>query len=286
MHYWASINGTLVPAEEAHVSVFDSGFMQGVGLFETMRAYGSRVFRLRHHIDRLIQSARTLGWTVLPEPGPLLENVRQVLSATGADARVRLTVTTGSLHAAAGDQPQLTVVATAAPMDKYPDEFYQKGVTVVVGSQRQHPDNPTTGHKTTSYFPRLAALRAAHAQAAFEALWIAPDDRVAEASMANVFIVRDEQLLTPPVDTPLLPGITRAAVIELAVELDIPVREQALRLEDLRDAEEMFLTNSMVELVPVVRIARDPIGNEKVGDTTRRLAIAYGELIDREEDKD
>ncbi len=101
--------------------------------------------------------------------------------------------------------------------------------------------------------------------------------------MANVFTVRDEQLLTPPLDTPVLPGITRAAVIELAVELDIPVREQRLTLGDLFAADEVFLTSSMVEVIPVVRLGRDPLGNEKVGETTRRLAIAYGDLIDRED---
>ncbi|MEW6251307.1 MAG: aminotransferase class IV [Planctomycetota bacterium] len=283
MRYWASINGTLVPAEEARVSVFDSGFMQGIGLFETMRAYGPRVFRLEQHVGRLINSARTLGWTVIPDAGQLVQNVRQVVQATGSDARVRLTVTTGSLHAAASDQPQLTIVATAAPGERHPDELYQKGVTVIISRQRQHPDDPLVGHKTTSYFARLAALRAAHAQSAFEALWLTPDDCVAEGSIANVFAVRDEQLLTPPLDTPVLPGITRAVVMDLAVELDIPVREQRLTLGDLRASEELFLTNSMVEIMPVVRIGRDPIGNEKIGDTTRRLAVAYGDLLDREE---
>lgn len=283
MQHWVSINGTLVPAEDARVSVFDAGFMQGIGLFETMRAYDGRVFRLRQHIDRLVNSARTLRWTVLPDPAELNDNIRQVLSAGGdADARVRLTVTTGSLHAEAGDTPRLTIVATASPAAKYPDEYYTKGVTVVVSACRQNPSNPTVGHKTTSYFARLASLRVAYAEAAFEALWFTPEGYLAEGSISNVFVVRDEQLLTPPLDTGILPGITRAAVIELAVEQDIPVREKALTLDDVLASEEVFLTNSMIELIPVVRVVRTPIGNEKPGDVTRKLAIAYGELIDRE----
>lgn len=283
MRHWVSINGTLMPAEEARVSVFDSGFMQGIGLFETMRAYNGRIFRLQQHIDRLIASARTLSWTVVPDADDLHENVRQVLAPhAGADARVRLTVTTGSLHATAADTPQLTIVATLAPADKYPDECYTRGVTVVASECRQCRGDATVGHKTTSYFARLASLRAAHAQSAFEALWFTPEGFVAEGAISTVFVVRDEQLLTPPLDTPVLPGITRAAVFELAVELDVPVREAPLKLDDLLASEEMFLTNSMVELVPVVRIGRQAIGNEKPGDVTRKLAIAYGDLIDRE----
>jgi branched-chain amino acid aminotransferase len=272
-----------MPADQARVSVFDSGFMQGVGLFETMRAYAGRVFRLQRHTDRLIASARTLGWTVIPDADSLADNVRQVISATGHDARVRLTVTTGSLHAAAGDVPALTVVASASDADKYPDELYQRGVTVITSPHRQHPSDPTAGHKTTSYFARLAALRAAHLQGAFEALWLTPDENVAEASMANVFIVKDEQLLTPPADTPVVPGIARAAVMELAVEQDIPTRERVLTLEDVLNAEEVFLTSSMIEVLPVVRLGRQPVGNEKVGHVTRQLAVAFGELIDRED---
>lgn len=283
MQHWVSLNGTLVPAEEARVSVFDSGFMQGIGLFETMRAYDGRAFRLQRHLDRLLDSARELGWAVIPDPDDLVENVQQVLSASaGADARVRLTVTTGSLHAGPEDAPRLTIVATAAPLEKYPDECYTKGVTVVVADYRQSGHDPTAGHKTTSYFSRLASLRRAHARSAFETLWFTPDDYLAEAAISLVFVVRDELLLTPPLDTPVLPGITRAAVMELAVELDIPVREKALTLDDVLSSEEMFLTNSMIELIPVVRIGREVIGNEKPGEITRKLAVAYTELTMRE----
>lgn len=283
MRHWVCLNGTLMPAEEAHISVFDAGFMQGIGLFETMRTYDGQVFRPQRHLDRLANSARTLGWTVVPDPEDLADNVGQVVSATGtAEARVRLTVTTGTLHAAATDTPALTIVATASPFEKYPDDCYRQGVTVIESHWLQGAHDPIAGHKTTSYFARLASLRAAHAQAAFEVLWCTPDGHVAEGAISNVFVVRDEQLLTPPVNTPVLPGIARATLLELAVELGIPVREQNLSPEDVRGADEVFLTNSIMEVMPVVRLGRHPIGNEKPGDTTRDLAIAYGRLVDRE----
>lgn len=287
MRHWACVNGTLMPAEEARVSVFDAGFMQGIGLFETMRAYAGRLFRLERHLDRLRQSAQKLGWTVLPDADVLADNVQQVLRATASDdARVRLTVTTGSLHADAADTPTLTIVATAAPGGKYPEDCYKKGVTVVVAGCRQDPTDPTIGHKTTSYFARLAALRQAHAMGAFEALWFTPEDTLAEGAISNVFAVRDEVLVTAPLDTPVLPGITRAAVLEVAGRLDIPTRDERLTLEELLAADEVFLTNSMAEVVPVVRVGRHAIGDEKPGEVTRRLALAYGELVEQEVGRD
>jgi branched-chain amino acid aminotransferase len=283
MPQWVCLNGTLVPAEEARISVFDSGFMQGIGLFETMRTYNRQVFRLQRHLDRLVQSAQVLGWVTVPDADVLADYVEQVVQATSGDeSRVRLTVTTGSLHAAADQVPALTVVATATPAEKYPEDYYRKGVTVVLSGCDQGAGDPTVGHKTTSYFPRLATLRAAHALGAFEALWRTVDGHLAEGAISNLFIVKEETLLTPPLDAPVLPGITRATVCELAVAADIPVREAPVTLEDLRGAEEVFVTNSMIELMPVVRLGRERIGAEKPGEITRELLIAYGELIDRE----
>jgi len=277
------INGQVTPAPDAHVSVFDAGFMQGIGLFETMRAYGGRVFRLDAHLDRLIASARRLGWTVPPDAGELRDAVQRVLLAARTDeARVRLTVTTGSLHAEAADTPRLTVVATASPGQKYPPECYTKGVTVIASDYRVSRFDPTLGHKTTSYFSRLAMLRVAHLKGAFEALVFTDDDLLTEGAISNVFVVRNEELWTPPVDTPVLPGITRAAVIEVARELGLAVRETGVTLDDVLSADEVFLTGSMMEVVPVVRIERQAVAQEKIGDVTRQIGLAYARLVDQE----
>ncbi|HMQ15027.1 MAG TPA: aminotransferase class IV [Phycisphaerae bacterium] len=279
---WACVNGELMPAEQARVSVFDSGFMQGVGLFETMRAYRGRVFRAERHVDRLIQSAQALGWTAAIDADALLEAIHAVTAATEADsARVRLTVTTGSLRAVASESPGVTSVASASPGADYPHELYQRGATLAVSPWRQAPD-PTAGHKTTSYFGRLAALRAAHQRGAFEALYLTPDLLVAEGSISSVFAVLGDELRTPPLDTPVLPGITRATVLELAAAGGIPNREAPLRLDDLLQADEVFLANSLMQLMPVVRIERNAIGTEKPGELTLRLLEQYRELVARE----
>lgn len=283
MREWACINGQLMPAEQAEVSVFDSGFMQGIGLFETMRAYNGRVFRLAAHIERLRNSARALGWATPVDAEALADAVRSVVGATEqADVRVRLTVTTGSLRAEADDEPRLTVAATAAPGVKYPPELYQKGATVLVSDYRQNAQDPTTGHKTTSYFARLASLRLAHARGAAEALWFTHDNRLAEGAVSNVFLVRGRALWTPPLDTPVLPGITRAAVIEAAGLLRMEIHEQPLTIHDLLRADEAFLTNALMEILPITRVEREPIGTEKPGDVTRELNEAYGRLVERE----
>ena len=283
MREWVSLNGRLLPADQAQISVFDSGLMQGIGLFETMRAYAGRVFRLERHLDRLRDSARQLGWSVVPDEDDLRANVEQVVGAVEhEDARVRLTVTTGTLRPTEQEQPELTVIASASAGAAYPPECYTKGVTVLVSEYRQSDRDPTAGHKTTSYFGRLASLREAHARGAFEALWLTHDERLAEGAISSLFVVRNEQLLTPPLTTPVLPGVTRAAAIELAVELGIPTRERDLKLEDLLQADEAFLTNSLMELVPVVRVGREPIGSEKPGETTGQLYDAYRNLVVRE----
>lgn len=283
MREWVSINGKLAPADQASVSVFDSSFMQGVGIFTTMRAYGGHVFRIDRHIDRLKHSATALGWTLPVDEDLLRSCVDQVVSATEqSSARVRLTLTSGSLKAGSEGAAGLTIVANASPGVEYPKELYQRGVTANVSRFRQSNFDPTAGHKTTSYFPRLAALREAHSKGAFEALWLTLEANVAEGSISNIFIVDDGVLVTPPLDTPVLPGIARAAVMELAAEENVPVREELFPLETLLTADEVFLTNSMLELMPVVRIHREAIGNEKPGDITRQIYEAYGRLVERE----
>lgn len=280
---WVWLNGELKNADDARVSAFDSAFLQGIGLCETLRAYHGVPFRLARHLDRLHNSARVLGWTLLPDVDELAAGVRQVVAATEADeARVRVTVTTGSLQAAGAATPALTVAVSAAANARYADELYQKGVTLLVSDCYVAPTDPTAGHKTTSYFNRLASLRAAHARGAFEIIWLTAAGGVADVALGNLLVVAGGRLVTPPLTTPVVPGITRATVMELAAGLGVDVEERPLTIAEVRAAEEVFITNSMIELVPVVRIGRHAIANEKPGDVTRELIIAYGHLLDKE----
>jgi branched-chain amino acid aminotransferase len=280
---WVSLNGMLMPAADARVSVFDSGFLQGVGLFETMRTYERDIFRFDQHLERLRQSAEKLGWTVVPDLEQMRVNVDQVVRATPGDAlRVRLTVTTGSLRDAAGDVPQLTYVATASPAADYPPEYYERGVTVALSPYRVSTRDPIARHKTTSYFSRLAALREAHAAGAVESIWFTQENMLAEGSISNVFLVRNGTLHTPSLDAPILPGITRGAIIDVAARLGLPLREEELTIDDLLSADEMFLTNTLMQVMPVVRIGQEPIGSERPGELTPRIRQGYLLLVKEE----
>lgn len=269
-----------MPAADARVSVFDSGFSQGIGLFETMRAHRGRVFRQERHIERLRRSAEKLGWGVVPEAGALRANIEQVVSAEACDGlRVRLTVTTGSLRGDGDEPPGLTIVAAATPGGSYPEEYYRKGVSVALCRYRQCSQDPTVGHKTTSYFSRMAALREAYQARCFESLWFSDENFLAEGCISNVFLIEGGALLTPPLDTPVLPGIARGALLDVAAILGVGAKEQEITIDDVLSADEIFLTNSMMGVMPVVRVDRHGVGDEKPGPLTQKLSEGYRRLV-------
>ena len=147
---------------------------------------------------------------------------------------------------------------------------------------RQSDKDPLAGHKTTSYLPRLLALRTAQQRDCGESIWFTPDNRLTEGCISNIFVVKKGTLTTPPLDAPVLPGVTREAVIELAKTNEIPINETAGTVDDLLDADEVFLTNSIMEVMPVTRIERKPIANERPGEITGQLMNAYRKLVRNE----
>jgi branched-chain amino acid aminotransferase len=276
------LNGDLVEIGQAHVSVTDGGLLYGAGLFETMRSRNGVVFRLDDHLDRLFLSAAALSIAHSYEKAYLAEAVSRVLQANElTDARLRLTVTSGPLPGSE-EQRKPTLLITAAPFRAYPADYYQAGVLVVLCPFRQNPTDPTCGHKTTSYHPRLLALNLAHQRRAAEALWFTTDSRLAEGCVSNVFLVKDGTLYTPPVETPVLPGIARKAVCRLAKEQSVELVEKDLYIGDLLDAQEVFLTNVIMEILPVINIEKHTVGEGKVGPVTRRLRESFLEMIERE----
>ena len=294
------VSGNLVPAGEARISALDAGVLLGAGLFETLRTYAGTPFRLGAHLARLRASGEFFRIFVRETDAEIAAVVARLLEANGIpDARVRLTATRGplALREPQGDPeqgrrvadavdddeaPPATLIITAGPMTPYPAELYEKGATVVVSDIRISPDDPTVYHKTTGYLRNLLALRDAHRARATEALIFNTKGRLAEGSLSNVFIVTGGSLLTPPVEEGLLAGITRAAVLELAAEVGVPAEQRPLAAREVLDADEMFLTNSVMELLPVGRVERKEIGDGLPGPVTKRLAEAYKALVARE----
>jgi len=276
------VSGDFVPRKEARISALDAGVLLGAGLFETLRTYGGKPFRLGAHLARLRASGEFFRIFVRETDAEITATVARLVKANGlADARVRLTATRGPLAAAVDDDeaPPATLIITAGPMTPYSAELYEKGATVVVSDIRTSADDPTVYHKTTGYLRNLLALRDAHRARATEALIFNTKGRLAEGSLSNVFVVSEGRLLTPPVEEGLLAGITRAAVLELAAEVGVPAEQRPLAVREVLDADEMFLTNSIMELLPVSRVERKEIGTGLPGPVTKQLAEAYRALV-------
>lgn len=278
------LNGELVPAESARVSVFDAGLTHGAGLFETIRAYSGRPFRLEQHVARMRRSANKLSIAMPWDDAEIERGILMLLAANRlGDARLRLTLTPGSLRRLRDeDDDDPTLLATAQAFEAYPPELYRKGMSVCIASFKQTGTDPTAGHKTLSYFPRLLGLHEAQRRHCAESLWFTTENLLAEGCVSNVFLARGDTLLTPPLETPVLPGIARGAVLELAMQRRMTIEQRPLMIEDLLKADEVFLTNTIMEVMPVCRIERHAVGNEKVGEMTRQLHEAYRDLVWKE----
>jgi branched-chain amino acid aminotransferase len=273
------INGRVVLEGEAKLDASDAGLLHGASVFETLRAHNGRAFRLDRHLRRLFATVAHLGLRTDATPESLAAGVADLLAANAlAEARIRITLTPGGVHA---EKP--TTIITAEAMPRHPAEWYAKGVMVTLSPYRQAVGDPTCGHKTGCYLPRLLAMQDAASRGAAEALWYTPDGRLAEACFSSVFLVCGGQVFTPPLDTPILPGTVRSAVIELCGPLGLACRDDApLDVKAMLAAEEVFLSSSVAGIRPVARIEKHAVGEEKPGPVTLRIMSAYAELLDRE----
>jgi branched-chain amino acid aminotransferase len=276
------LNDKLVNAGKASISVNDGGFLYGAGLFETMRSYKGIVFSLADHLDRLFSSAEALSIKTDYDRAYIEKAIYKVLRANKlTSARIRLTLTSGPMSQAEQDS-RTTLLITAGTFQPYPLEYYTKGVVVILSPYKQNPTEPTTGHKTTSYFSRITALNLAHQKRAAEALWFTVDNRLAEGCISNVFLVKNSILYTPPVTTPVLPGIARKTICKIATQNSIALVEKDLFINDLLGADEVFLTNVIMQVLPVVAVEKHTVGDGKVGPITKKLKDYFNQLIEKQ----
>lgn len=272
-------NGAMVHEDEARLHVSDAGWLHGAGLFETIRAENGRPFRLEDHLARLTRSANALLRPLSRDRLPDTAAIRELLDRNGLQsARIRITVSAGPMRGQEVEEA-LTICATATALVPYPAKFYDEGIKVVVCPYKQSKEDATAGHKTTGYLPRLLGLRKAQEANCPEALWFNTQNELAEGCISNVFLVLKGAVMTPPLDTPVLPGITRAVVLQLAKELECPVEERRLTVDELLTAEECFLTNSIMGVMPVVRVERHDFADGRVGSVTRKLRSGYEDLV-------
>jgi branched-chain amino acid aminotransferase len=284
-HLWFSWNGRVTAPQDGRVSAFDRGVLYGDGLFETMRAYSGRVFRLQAHLERLAASAPVVRLVLPWSQEELAAAVTALLAASGlADAYLRLTVLRG--EGPPGPAPPVCssphYFVIARPLAPYPDRRYREGATAVVAATRQNEGSPLARVKSTSFLNYVLAIGDARDAGVDEALLLNNRDELAEAATSNLFIVCGETLLTPPVACGCLPGIARAVVLERAPALGLAALQIPFTLADLLAADEAFLTNSLMEVMPLVRVGDRPIGAGRPGPVTARVSAEYRSQVARE----
>ncbi len=277
------LNGAMVPRSQAKIPAMDYGFLYGYGLFETMRAYSGVVFRLDSHIARLAKSANILGIAV--DTAVLKKAVMDTLKANRLrDARVRLTASIGEgslmpdLHSCTAP----SVLVVAAKYIPYADEVYRRGFRVIVSSIRRNGQSPVPAMKTANYMESLLARQEAKTAGVDDALFLNEKGQVTEASTSNVFLVSQNVLRTPRQESGILPGITKDAILELAPQIGIMALETDILPEEIAEADEAFLTNSVVEIMPVTNLDGKAIRDGRPGPITRRLMSGYKDLVLRE----
>ncbi len=274
------LNGSLMPRSQASISVLDYGFLYGFGLFETMRAYGGQVFRLDSHLSRLARSAEILGLPLKVQElkGAVMDTI-QANKLGEARIRIAISIGEGGMVPDPSTCNKPTVLILAGHYQPYPEQVYQKGFRAVVSSIRRNSQSPLSRLKSANYLESILARQEARAAGVEEALCLNEKGLLAEASMSNIFLVTDGTLGTPGQDSGILPGITRETILELALQLGINTLEHDIRLDELFHAQEAFLTNSLIEVMPLTEIEGKPIGSGRPGPVTRRLIADYKRMV-------
>jgi branched-chain amino acid aminotransferase len=275
-----------VPKEEAKVSVFDHGFLYGDGVFEGIRAYGGRVFRLEEHLDRLYESAHSILLRIPFDKAAMREVVLETCRRNGLrDAYIRLVVSRGPGDLGLDPRKCLrpSVVCIADSIVLYPPELYERGLRVIaVPTRRNGAETVNPRIKSLNYLNNILAKAEANLSGYAEVVMLNQEGHVVECTGDNIFIVRRGRLLTPPTHAGILEGITRDVVMDLARRRDIPVEEAPFTRHDLWNADECFLTGTAAELIPVVECDGRTVGEGRPGPIFRRLLDDFRSLVGRE----
>ncbi len=277
------INGEYFSREDAKISVYDHGLLYGDGVFEGMRIYGGKVFRLEKHMTRLWESACSIALKIPISIEKLTADVNDTVAKNKlSDGYIRLVITRGGnqlgLDPFKCDEPQIIIIADSITL--YPDSFYTEGLELVTASTiRNHPGAINPRIKSLNYLNNILAKMEGLKAGCLEALMLNHKGEVAECTGDNIFIVKNGRLLTPPVDAGILEGITRNAVLELAAQAGIDTSQETMTRHDIYVADECFLTGSAAEVIAVVKLDNREIGDGKPGPITNQLNDAFRKLV-------
>jgi len=284
------LNGSLVAREKAHISISDHGFLYGYGAFQSMRAYNGKLFLLDQHIKRLHDALRVIGLEQKVSGMDFAKIFRDTLAANELkSARARLTVTNGVNEAMpwVDSSGPPTVIATAHPYTPMPEERYNAGYKVGIASLRRMKQSPLSAIKSIDYLLSTVARMEAVAKGLDETILLNEEGYIAEGGGGNIFFVREGKLITPALNSGIIPGVTREAVIRLAENLGISVSEGPVGIGAIKKCDEIFMTNAMIEVMPVTTVSDESghtvtIREGKPGKITQQLIQAYRERVERE----
>jgi len=275
-------NGAFVPEEEAKVSVFDHGFLYGDGIFEGIRAYYGRVFKLDEHLKRLYESAKSIQMNIGISKDEMQEIILETLRRNSLkDAYIRLVVSRGKGDL--GLDPvkcaRAAIFCIADQIKIFEPSMYEQGLEVkTVAIRRNNPDSLSPRIKSLNYLNNILAKIEANQAGVVEGIMLNQEGYVAEGTSDNIFIFRDRVLITPPLSAGILEGLTRESVLQLAKKLGIEAREELFTRHDLYTSDECFLTGTAAELIPVTKVDGREIGDGVPGDVYKQLLVAFRDL--------
>lgn len=282
----AYVNGAFVPKDQARVSIYDHGYLYGDGIFEGIRAYDGRIFRLDRHLDRLYASAKYLMLDIPLSKQVLAAAIVETVRRCGLrDAYIRPIISrgVGDLGLDPRKCKTPTVVIIVDTIQLYPKEAYVHGLRAITAMTRKvRPDALSPQAKTLNYLNNIQARIEANRAGVDEAIMLTSEGYVCECTADNLFVVRSGEVWTPPAHLGILQGVTREAVMSLAREHGLPMLERVFTLYDVYTADECFLTGTGAEVGPVVEVDGRRIGAGTPGPTTQRLMSAFRDLVKRE----
>ena len=276
------LNGSLIPQDEAKVSVLDRGFLYGDGVFETLRAYSGKIFCLNDHVNRLFRSANAIYLKTPFTKDYVEEALYRTLSENNLkDAYLRLTITRGisnpGLDIEGCLDPTITIISRE--FKGYHQSIYLHGISVAVVNTRKIPPSALNPEiKSLNFLNNIMARVEARRVDASEAIMLSTEGYVAEGTVSNIFIVKDGVVKTPPLSVGILNGVTRSLVIGLAQKNNIPLTEQLFQSEELYSADECFVTSTLYEVMPVTSINNKPVGTGHPGDISQSMLSIFREL--------
>jgi branched-chain amino acid aminotransferase group I len=277
-----SLNGKIIPDTEGSISISDRGFLYGDGIFETLRSYDGKPFKLNEHIERLRNSSRKLMIDFEYTNSEISNNIKILIEKNNIqNACIRITLSRGTGGSGLGisDSHKPTLLIQTKPFTPYEDKLYEEGMTLTVSKSMRSTSCPISCHKTTNLLKSIILKEEAKTKSANEVVILNTDGFIAECVVSNIFIVNNGSVITPSLDTNILPGITRRTVLDICNNSSIPASEERFTIETLIKADEVFITNSLMEIMPVSRIDDFKIGKVIPGDITQQVMSAYKCLI-------